>query len=93
MALAPGGGGGDLAEPFDSVVPGEFFAEKARVALRDDRNADALALARRGVAWEKKNPFLYGYLGEAEHFLTLTATDEPSARMLHEMHPSIIRRP
>jgi len=66
------------------LFPAEFFAEKARVALRDDRNADALALARRGVAWEKKNPFLYGYLGEAEHFLTLSAADEATARMLEE---------
>jgi tetratricopeptide (TPR) repeat protein len=66
------------------LLPGEIFAEKARVALRDDRNADAVALARRGLAWEKRNPFLYGYLGEAEHFLTLSAPDSATARALHE---------
>ncbi|MEP6667594.1 MAG: O-antigen ligase family protein [Chthoniobacter sp.] len=66
------------------LLPGEILAEKARVALRDDRNSDALALANRGLAWEKKNPFLYGYRGEAEHFLTLSAPDEVAAHILHE---------
>jgi tetratricopeptide (TPR) repeat protein len=64
--------------------PGEIFAEKARVALRDSRNAEALEFARRGLAWEKRNPNLYGYLGDAQHFLTLNAPDAASARMLHE---------
>ena len=64
--------------------PGEIFAEKARMALRDDRNSEALAFARRGIAWEKNNPFLYGYLGEALHFLTLNAPDRVAARSLHE---------
>jgi O-antigen ligase len=64
--------------------PGEIFAEKARMALRDDRNSEALAFARQGIAWEKNNPFLYGYLGEAQHFLTLTAPDAAAARKLQE---------
>jgi tetratricopeptide (TPR) repeat protein len=64
--------------------PGEIFAEKARVALRDDRNADALDFARRGLQWEQRNPSLYGYLGEAQHFLTLNAADPASARQLQE---------
>jgi tetratricopeptide (TPR) repeat protein len=66
------------------LLPGEIFAEKARVALRDDRNADARDFARQGLAWDKRNPVLYGYLGEAEHFLTLDAPDPMSARILHE---------
>ncbi|HEY3900163.1 MAG TPA: O-antigen ligase family protein [Chthoniobacter sp.] len=65
-------------------LPGEIFAEKARMALRDDRNSEALAFARQGIAWEKNNPFLYGYLGEALHFLTLTAPDRAAAQSLHE---------
>ena len=64
--------------------PGEIFAEKARVALRDSRNAEALEFARRGLAWERRNPNLYGYLGDAQHFLTLNAPDAANARMLHE---------
>jgi tetratricopeptide (TPR) repeat protein len=65
-------------------LPGEIYAEKARVALRDDQNADAVIFARQGIAWEKKNPNLYAYLGEAEHFLTLDAQDPASARLQHE---------
>jgi len=66
------------------LLPGEVLAEKARVALRDDRNDEARDLARKAVEWEKKNPFLYGYLGEAEHFLTLNAPDQTTAFFLHE---------
>ncbi|EDY20278.1 O-antigen polymerase [Chthoniobacter flavus Ellin428] len=66
------------------LLPGEVYAEKARVALRDERNTDAVAFARQGLAWEKKNPFLYGYLGEAEHFLTQGNTESASVLALHE---------
>jgi len=66
------------------LLPGEVYAEKARVALRDERNTDAVTFARQGLAWEKKNPFLYGYLGDAEHFLTQGNTDSASVRALHE---------
>lgn len=66
------------------LLPGEVLAEKARVALRDDRNADARDFARQGLTWEKKNPFLYGYLGEAEHFLTLNAESAATTLALHE---------
>ena len=66
------------------LLPGEVFAEKARAALRDDRNADALRLAQRGLAWERKNPDLYGYLGEAQHFLASSAPDAASAQLLQE---------
>ena len=54
------------------------------MALRDDRNSEALAMARRGIAWEKGNPFLYSYLGEALHFLTLERTRSRGARNLHK---------
>ena len=64
--------------------PGEIFAERARIALRDGRNADAVEFAQRGLSWEKKNPYLYGYLGQAQHFLTLSAADPASAQVLHE---------
>lgn len=66
------------------LLPGEIYAEKARAALRDDRNADARAFAQQGLAWEKKNPFLYGYLGEAEHFLTFGSTNSATALALNE---------
>ena len=47
------------------LLPGEYYAEKARVALRDGHNAAALGFALRGVDHEKHNPLLYAYLGRA----------------------------
>ena len=47
-------------------IPGEYYAEKARVALRDKQYLDAVVAAKEGIAREKKNPDLYYYLGEAE---------------------------
>jgi tetratricopeptide (TPR) repeat protein len=49
--------------------PGEFFAERARVALRDEKYAESVAFAGKAIAWEKKNPYLYFYLGEAQSML------------------------
>jgi O-antigen ligase len=64
--------------------PGEYFAEKARVALREDRHDEAVAFAERGLQYEKKNPNLYGYLGGAKHFLTRDEADYAIRRKLHE---------
>jgi tetratricopeptide (TPR) repeat protein len=47
-------------------LPGEWYAEKARVALRDKQYLDAKLAAEEGIEWEKKNPDLYYYLGESE---------------------------
>ncbi len=47
-------------------IPGEYYAEKARLALRDEHYLDATLDAREGIKWEKKNPDLYYYLGEAQ---------------------------
>ncbi len=47
-------------------IPGEYYAEKARVALRDKDYLQAAVAAKAGIGWEKENPDLYYYLGEAE---------------------------
>ena len=46
-------------------IPGEYYAEKARVALRDKNFAVSVLNAKAGIAREQKNPDLYYYLGEA----------------------------
>lgn len=46
-------------------IRGEYFAERARVALRDYQLADALRLAQEGMKSETNNPDLYYYAGEA----------------------------
>ena len=47
------------------LLPGEYFAERSRTALRDDQPASSVFFALKGLAWEKQNPNLYQYLGNA----------------------------
>jgi len=48
------------------LLPGEYFAERARTAQRENHSESAIQFAVRGLATEKKNPNLYHYLGSAE---------------------------
>ena len=61
-------------------LPGEYYCEKARVALRDRRLLAASGYALKGLGVEKRNPQLYFYLGEAR--LTL-AGDGPDTALAH----------
>lgn len=61
------------------LLPGEYYCELARRALRDEHPEESRALAERAVGYEKKNPNLYFYLGEARHFLT-EGEQDPVAR-------------
>jgi O-antigen ligase len=47
------------------LLPGEYFTERARAALRDDQLETGAAFALRGLAWERNNPNLYQYFGSA----------------------------
>ena len=46
-------------------MPGEYFAERARVALRNKQYLESQKFAEAGLAYERQNPDLYYYLGEA----------------------------
>lgn len=46
-------------------IRGEYYAEQARVALRDYQLKEALELAQEGMKTETKNPDLYYFAGEA----------------------------
>jgi O-Antigen ligase len=48
------------------LLPGEYFAERARTAQRDNHPEEARRLAERGLESEKNNPFLYQYLASAK---------------------------
>jgi len=48
------------------LLPGEYFAEHARTALRDNHPESAIDFATRGLKSEKSNPFLYQYLASAK---------------------------
>ena len=47
------------------LLPAEYFAERARVSLRDERPDEAAAFALRGIERERQNPNLFFYLGRA----------------------------
>jgi len=47
------------------LLPAEYFAEKSRVALRDNDPKTSAAFAVRALATEQKNPNIYFYLGRA----------------------------
>jgi O-antigen ligase len=47
------------------LLPGEYFAERSRTALRDNEPVRALFFALKGLEREQKNPNLYQYLGSA----------------------------
>ncbi len=47
------------------LAPGEYFAERARTALRDNRFLSALDFALKGLKYEADNPILFYYLGRA----------------------------
>lgn len=46
-------------------LPGAYYAEQARTALRDGREVAAVGLARLGLKSQQHDPFLYYYMGEA----------------------------
>jgi len=48
------------------LLPGEYFAERARTAQRNNLSEDAIRFAMRGLETEKQNPFLYQYLASAK---------------------------
>lgn len=56
------------------IVP-EYCAERARMALRDGKPADAIRFAERAIARDSRNPNSYYYLGESKHTLALSEKD------------------
>jgi O-antigen ligase len=47
------------------TLPAEYFAERARVALTEERHTDSVSLAELGIPGDPKNPFLFLYHGQA----------------------------
>ncbi|PZR78990.1 MAG: hypothetical protein DLM52_01915 [Chthoniobacterales bacterium] len=56
-------------------LPGEYFAERARVSWNKDKPAEAIAYAERALKFEKQNPDLYDYLGSSRSDLADTIKD------------------
>ena len=66
-------------------LPGEYYCEQARIALRDKHYLLALHDAELGLAREHQNPNLYFYLGEARQSIASNRPDnDPLARSFRE---------
>lgn len=61
------------------LVRGEYFAERARIAIRDYKLTEAFDFARKGIETEKKNPDLYYYAGEAAREMAFKKMGDPKA--------------
>ena len=61
------------------LAPGAYFAERARVALRDYRLIEAVSQGISGIAAAPKNPELFFTLGRARVLLA-ESMDDPRAR-------------
>jgi O-antigen ligase len=65
-------------------LPGEYYCEQARIALREKRNLAALRFAQLGLERETQNPDLYFYLGEARQNVAGEGPDTPINRSYRE---------
>ena len=66
------------------LMPGEYYGELARRAVRDEHYDEGRRLAERALTYERKNPNLWFHLAEARHYLTLGADDPVGRVALHE---------
>ncbi len=64
-------------------IVGEYFAEKARVAVRDKEWSRALDYAGRGIKSMDDNPYLHNYLGQARLFSAASAASPGIAGALY----------
>jgi O-antigen ligase len=59
--------------------PAEYWVEKARVAYRDADFGRGEVLAEKGLEWDRRNPYLYLYLGQAQAELAGAAENTEAA--------------
>ena len=60
-------------------APGEYYAERARMAVRDRQPLAAIGFARKGLAFERQNPLLFSYLGRGQS-LAAASWSDPNAK-------------
>ncbi len=58
------------------LLPGEYYAERARTALRDESPATAIFYAEQSLRYERRNPELLLYMGQA---MVASAHQSPDA--------------
>ena len=65
-------------------IPGEWFAEKSRVALVDGRYLEAMREAKKSIEWQKDNPNSHFQLGESRRLLGNTMSNEIARSKMNE---------
>jgi len=55
-----------MSSVYRASLPGEYFAERARRALRHEHAGTTIHFVEHALETEKKNPSLYDYLGQAQ---------------------------
>jgi hypothetical protein len=71
---------------------GEYYAERARICLRDSMWPEAIAYAEGGLAVEKKNPNLYYYLAETQRLWGFASRQPEERQRLIEAAISNFRK-
>jgi tetratricopeptide (TPR) repeat protein len=66
------------------LLPSEYFAERSRMALRDEQFDEAADYALRGLANDRFNPIIYHYLGRARILEGNKASDENRSNSLFQ---------
>lgn len=67
------------------LLPAEYFAERARITgAYDAKSEESLQFALRGLATEKKNPYLYRYLSAAQIQEARLTADAEERKSLNE---------
>lgn len=65
-------------------LPGELCAERARVALRDNKFLQAMHEAQAGLKYEQTDPNLFYYFGEAKRLFGLSFSNPKVAQAMSE---------
>lgn len=63
------------------LFPGEYYAERARIALRDEDPATSIAFANKAIDYERRNPEPFFYLGRAL-IARANQSDQPTNRAI-----------
>jgi len=78
-----------------ATLPAEYWTERARVALRNRKLDDSLSFSARALAKERRDPFLFAYVGQAHRLaagaIPLQTLREPRLRAAIAAYKNAIR--
>lgn len=66
------------------LIPGEYYAEQANAALREEYPEATIVFAQKALKLEQQNPYIFFYLGRAFRAAARDEQDESSRTELYE---------